>query len=147
MYTHGTVRYFPYPPRLFPEACGNFDFLELEDACAAVDTWAFLLWLFNIVLNCIFPVSNTIGKRKRKIIVSSEAAKKRIRVYCDKVKADKSGDEATQSSTSHLPHVSQGPEQLITAAYRDKLLSEKLSDVGDVNDDNSLVLISIGRLK
>lgn len=91
---------------------------------------SFVFYDIIIVVQCIFPVTYTIGKHERKTVAWSESAKKRMKACCDKVREEKSGDGAPQPTMSRLPAG--------LLAHRDKLLSGKLSD-GDLDDDNALV--------
>lgn len=53
-----------------------------------------------IVVQCIFPVTYTIGKHERKTVAWSESAKKRIKAYWAIVKKEKIGDVAPHPTWS-----------------------------------------------
>lgn len=112
------------------------------------------------------------GKRKRSTAVRSETAKKAFRAYWAQQKKTKDRDVATPSTsreaeaaaeprpppTTPTPAASTAAlsatlsadalsDTQSAAAYRDKLLSGKLSSGESGCDDDALVVISVGRLK
>ena len=96
------------------------------------------------------------GKRKRSVVARSEAAKKHWKAYWQE-KKKKESEGATQSTSQAEAAGEQSVEAGVgatsltdpptAAAYRDKLLSGKLSGGEGVSDDNAFVVISISRLK
>ena len=106
------------------------------------------------------------GRRKRKTIAWSEAARKRIKAYWD-MKSEETAATPTPSTSTcgeaggagdTIPlRITPSPADEASppvdfpvstpAMERERFLAGKLDDEGDVDDDNALLVISVRRLK